>query len=560
MKISKNELVIYILLGIVFVLRLPGVFDGLPAVFNSTEYLLAKIALNMGAQRTIDPGIYIYPTFFTYVLFFIYSCFFVISYIVGIYADVYEFALQYLTDPSVFYILPRIFNLILSILTVLIMYLLLKRLASERIARYASFLMLFSSYLTENSIISTADTLLVLFSTLTILYYYRLHDYPTQKNFFICGLFAGLAIAAKYNAGFLVVGLIFSGIISREKTRLKFLKIISISLLGTFVGFFIMNPLWLLYPFRFIEGFQLVTAQMFTAVSAEKGIMYIWEITRLIQDEMMFGILFIIATVYYFFKTDSKHLPALVVIGLTFLFVGAWTKKGIDYMFAAYPAWCILGGHFIVNIIEVQIKNQFMRRAIILFLFIPSFLLITLLVIRHLNKDTRELATDWLVQQNKSAIKICYDNTHYDLGTFDVDRYLEYGQGSKDLPAEIKDRLKDYRNDKRQVSVLPILIENPVCTLKTDNPYESESIRFRRRTIKELIDHNVDYVICNKWYYQSYLNINLRSYRPGIQIRILEVQKFYERLFNRYRILKSFRADFWHKGPEITVYDLRAEE
>ena len=101
MKISKNESLIYILLFAAFVLRLPGVFDGLPAVYNSTEYLLAKTALNLGSQRTLDPGIYIYPTFYTYLMFLIYGLYFILSYPFGVFENTYDFAIKFLDFVSV---------------------------------------------------------------------------------------------------------------------------------------------------------------------------------------------------------------------------------------------------------------------------------------------------------------------------------------------------------------------------------------------------------------------------------------------------------------------------
>ena len=103
MKISKNESLIYSLLLFAFFLRLPGVFDGLPAVYNSTEYLLAKTALNLGAQQTLDPGIYIYPTFYTYLMFLVYSLYFVLTYPFDVFENTYDFAIEFLIDPSTFY-------------------------------------------------------------------------------------------------------------------------------------------------------------------------------------------------------------------------------------------------------------------------------------------------------------------------------------------------------------------------------------------------------------------------------------------------------------------------
>ncbi len=52
-------------LGLVVLLRIPAIPDGLPAVYNPTEYFLAKIALSMGARFSPDPLFYMYPPFYS---------------------------------------------------------------------------------------------------------------------------------------------------------------------------------------------------------------------------------------------------------------------------------------------------------------------------------------------------------------------------------------------------------------------------------------------------------------------------------------------------------------
>ena len=74
MKIFKDDRFIYLILLIALIFRIPGIIDSLPAVNNSTEYFLAKIALNFGAQKSIDPGIYISYILFLSIIFFI-RCF-----------------------------------------------------------------------------------------------------------------------------------------------------------------------------------------------------------------------------------------------------------------------------------------------------------------------------------------------------------------------------------------------------------------------------------------------------------------------------------------------------
>ncbi len=557
MKIFKDDRFIYLILLITLIFRIPGILDSLPAVNNSTEYFLAKIALNFGAQKTIDPGIYIYPTFFSYLLFFLFAVFYILSHFMGFIDNIYSFAVQFLVEPSGFYIIARSFNVTISLISIYILYKFLKKYANENIARIAAAFMAFSSYLYQYSYQATPDTLLVFFSTLATIYFYKVFDTPVKVNFFLAGLYSGLAVAAKYNAGFLLAGLLVVILQLWRLHKIKLIPTIILSFGGVSLGFFATNPLWLVYPQRYYEGLRLVSAQMYSAVSAERGIPFIWETAQLIQDELLIGLIFICATIYFFWQGDKKHIAALSVILLTFFYVGTWTKKGIDYLFAIYPAWIILGGFFSLELIQnKKIKNYF-RIIILYIIFIAATLKIIYTCVLLLDKDTREQTTDWIISNINQDEFVCYDNTHYDLGVFDIERYLIYGAGAKMLPEPIKQEIIKYKEDPRQINFIPILVANPSCTLKTNNPYESDLVRFRRRTLIELIHERTDYLICNSWFFNRYLTADIRDYSAGIQIGIMETQDFYQQLFEYYKPIKVFKPDFWSPGPEIRIYDLR---
>jgi len=556
MKIYKIDRFLVGLLTAALLFRIPAIVDGLPATYNSTEYFLAKIAMNMGANLSLDPGIYIYPTLFTYILLFLYTGFYLIGSFFSFFIDVYAFAARFLIDPSGFYLISRIFNVGLFLILLTIVYLFLNRYAGKQIARFAVIIMFLSSYLYRYSCYGTADTLLIFFSTLSIIYFYILYEQPTNKNFLLAGVFSGLAIAAKYNAGFLIFGLIILIILLVRVKKIKILPPFFYSTGGVLIGFLIPNPYWLISPQKFLDGLRLVSAQMYSAVSAESGDPFIWEIVTLIRDEYTIGALFLITTVYYFLNGEKKHLPVVVVILLTYLYVGTWTKKGIDYLFPAYPAWVILSSFLLARISEkYRLFNNY--RIIILFVFfLPSFISMIHLFIAYSNQDTREQATEWILRNIQNNETICYDNSHIDLGVFDINRFRSYGIGSDKLPEPVKNELTNYANNKRQINFTPILIPNQSCTLKTDNPYETEAVKFRRRNISELINLGTDYLLTNLRYYNSYLTTNLRSYPLGVQIGIQEVREFYDQIFQYFDPIKTFKPTFWHPGPEINIYDL----
>jgi hypothetical protein len=531
-------------------------FDGLPAVYNSTEYLWAKVALHFGANRTIDPGLYIYPTLYPYLLFILYGLYFVIGWMIGFFSDVYAFGISFLIDPTYFYIIPRFVSVLICLVTIYMLYHSLNKEANHRVAGFSAIIMAISSYMIVYSNFATADMVLIFFSTMTFLSIYQLYRHFSAKRLFLAGLFAGLAVAAKYNAGFVPIALIILVFILWRQQKITLYKGLLLSAAGVLAGFLITNPLWLVHYERFAEGFYLISAQMVSAVSAEQGDPYLWEIITLIKHEYVLGILFIISTVYYFFDGSKRHLPLVVVILLTFLYVGSWSKKGIDYLFAVYPAWIILSGFYLDKMTTSNKLPNWSFKWIVALILIPSTLVAIHHNLRLLHQDTREQATSWLIENYKQDQIVCYDNSHYDLGVFDVYRYTDYGEKAEDLPDEIKAKLRDYTNHRRQVHMIPILVSNPSCTLKTDNPYEGQVIRMRRRSLRELLELRVNYLITIDWYYERYLKANLREYPLGVQIGIREVQLFYENLNRSFQPVKVFKPDWMIPGPELRIYRL----
>jgi len=556
MKKSGVDWYLYLLLLIALLIRLPGIMNGLPAVYNSTEHYLAKIAMGMGASKTIDPGIYIYPTLYTYLIFLLFGLLYLSGNLFGFFETSYDFAVQFLVDPSFFYILTRSVNIGLSLATIFLLYKILMIHFNQNIARIAAGFMSISYYMIRFSDFATADTLLIFFSTLAILFIYHLNNSSNLNNYFYAGIFTGLAIAVKYNAGFLIIGLLFAVFQRWHTQKIRVIPAVGLSLSGVALGFFITNPLWLFYPQRFFRGWQLISSQMYSAVSSERGYPFLWEIVKLFQDEMVIGLLFISATIYFLIKGESKHYPGLVIIVLTFIFVGTWTKKGIDYLFAAFPVWIILSSVFIDQIFRKYIHKKSHKILLILLIFLPSFIGALHQGILYLNQDTREQVTDWLISINKDGQKVCYDNYHNDFGVFDIQRYISYGASVDKLPDPIKQKLQIFTSDPRQINFVPLVVTNPSNTLKTDNRYETEAAQYRRLALRELIHLNTTILITNSWYYDSYLSANMRDYPLGVQIGIKEVQDFYRQLYQNIEPIKKFKPGFLTPGPEITIYKL----
>ena len=168
-----NKQKIFGILLLAFLLRFLGIFDGLPAVYNSTEYYYAKYALSMGARHSLDPQIsnysvfnptlFIYPMFYQYLTLIEYVLIFLIGSFFSLFKNSYDFAIQFLISPSVFYIVSRLVNVFASMFTIFIVYKKMSKIFSEQIGYISASTFTVSFYMIISSQQAVSDTWLLLF-------------------------------------------------------------------------------------------------------------------------------------------------------------------------------------------------------------------------------------------------------------------------------------------------------------------------------------------------------------------------------------------------------------
>jgi hypothetical protein len=241
---------------------------------------------------------------------------------------------------------------------------------------------------------------------------------------------------------------------------------------------------------------------------------------------------------------------------VTFIYVGSWQKKGVDYLFAIFPAWILMLSFWLEEIwIKIE-KRTIVKNLFVIIVFLPSLLMGIYQNVQALNQDTRELATEWIKKNMSKNLKLCYDHSTFDLGLFDVQRYTHYGAGSAQLPDEIKRRVVNYKNHPRNISNVPILNPQYAHSHNTDNPYEAEIAEYCRKSLSDLQDEQVTYLVTNSWFYVPYEECDIEKFSPVMRKRIKEVRDFYKDVKSKSKKVVSFQPDFWKPGPLIEIYDI----
>jgi hypothetical protein len=198
--------------------------------------------------------------------------------------------------------------------------------------------------------------------------------------------------------------------------------------------------------------------------------------------------------------------------------------------------------------------------ALMVLIFLPSMLMTMYQNVMALRMDTRERATEWILQNVDRNEKISYDHYTFDLGLFDVQRYTDYGAGSDQLPDEIKRRVLEYVNHPRNVSHVSIQTRLDTTITGFDNLYDATTTQYGRKSIARLQAEGVTYLITNSWNYGPYLESDISNFTPIMREKITDVREFYMEVELTGKKVKIFRPDFWNPGPLIEIYDISREQ
>ena len=179
-------------------LRLWGIGFDLPYPTHSHEYHEVHRALRLGMgefdfTRTTKGGYF-------YLLFLEYSILFVVLFLTGIITSVKEFSLFYLTDPTSFWLIGRGTTALIGTGTVLVLFLIIKRLIGKTPALIGATLLAVYPLHVELSHYISVDVPMVFLLTLTLYFCISVLEYQRRRDYLLAGFFLALAVMTKFPA------------------------------------------------------------------------------------------------------------------------------------------------------------------------------------------------------------------------------------------------------------------------------------------------------------------------------------------------------------------------
>lgn len=221
-------------------LRLTSIQFGLPHLYHADEPIVVNHALVYGSGD-LNPHFFKIPPLISYLLFAVYGIFFLAGNLTGAFADVQAFEQLFYQDPSIFYLIARIFfGAFAGTLTIALYYRLIKRYFSAAHALCGSFF--FSVYFlhVRDSHYIYADIPLLLLFPLIFSVLWSFLDKPDLRKVLGAGFLIGAAAAVKYNGFFAWIPAL--AIFYAVRKKLTLVLTIPICLGAAAAAFFIFNP------------------------------------------------------------------------------------------------------------------------------------------------------------------------------------------------------------------------------------------------------------------------------------------------------------------------------
>lgn len=381
---------------IALVIRLVAIDHGFPYIYHSDEPAVIRSAL--GIRFDPNPHHFDWPHLYFYLNYFVYMAFakmrdLIIS--LGLQSSLAQIAPIIYNDSLIYYLISRIFSATLGALTVIPIYLWVKKLVNKNVGLIASVLLSLAPFHVRHSHYALVDVPMLFFLSWSLLF--------STFSPILSGLFLGFSASTKYNGilGGLFITLFY--LLHRSKPLAK--RVGDTVKLGIFtiIGFFIGTPYALLDYKTFIrtDGPQGALWQ-FTNVGKvgffEQVRQVIGALAIKLPDDLGYGAMLLLGVGLVIvvrniltkrFTDKIIGLVTLVFLGLTFYVSGLKINRSHYYMII-YPYFFLIVGWALSLAID-KFKKPFHRIVLVSIVLLPSLVLSIYNIVDLENKRSIEI-------------------------------------------------------------------------------------------------------------------------------------------------------------------------
>ena len=261
----------YLLLGLIvlgLLTRLLGIGWGLPYFYHVDEQGFGRFTIRY-FTGDLNPHFFEVPSLYTYMTAAVWEGYYIGGKIVGSFGSHADFIKAYRQNPAVFLILGRLLTVILSVGTIVLVFLIGRKMYGIRAGALAAVMLVFSLEHVKLSHVSIPDVTMVFFLMLSFYFIWSIYTTGRTWSYILAGLFAGLAYATKYGGHFMALPLLLAHFFRAAEKREPFLRSffspkLAGALLSFIGGFLIGCPYSVLDSPKFLKDFRRQTKHLFS--------------------------------------------------------------------------------------------------------------------------------------------------------------------------------------------------------------------------------------------------------------------------------------------------------
>jgi hypothetical protein len=206
---AAEKILVLLLILLALGVRLGGISFGLPYVYHVDEARFADISLKY-LRGDPNPHFFHVPSLYSYLVAATWEGAYAVGKILGRFRTREDLLGRIDGDPSLLYLLGRLLTVLMSVLTVYVMFVLGKRMYGVRAGALAALFLIFSLEFNRASHYMNPDGPMILFLVLSFLFVWNVYERGRTRDYVLAGLFAGLAFSTKYGGHVLFIPLLMA--------------------------------------------------------------------------------------------------------------------------------------------------------------------------------------------------------------------------------------------------------------------------------------------------------------------------------------------------------------
>jgi len=413
--------------------RFWGLGWGLPNTYHIDEDWFAGKAINF-LEGDLNPNFFDVPTLHMYTLAGMWKIYYWIEKAGGGIRSPAEFRDTLTRNPTVFYLLGRALSALMGVGTILLLYLLGKRMYGPRAGAIAALMLVFALDHARISHDMLPDVPMVFFLVLAYLCIWNIAEKGRTRDYLWAGVAAGLAMTTKYGGLLMFLPLFIAHVYRIRETKRPAREIIfSPRLIGAgliFLAVFVLGSPYIVLNFpKFLKAFKWQSSHLatvgHTGSSTEQTPLLFYLQYGFKENIGVLSQFLVLGGLALGFKRRQKRDLILYSYPVVMLImIATWKARATRYLFPMAPFFILIGAVFLDRMLEsigrkiapagAERKRRLAFAAISIFLvagiLAPSALRLGRFDAALAGADSRTRAKEWIEYNIPQGTRIALES------------------------------------------------------------------------------------------------------------------------------------------------------